>query len=567
MAKMIPPFFDDDVPRGERELFRRLRDDPATADWTVLHSLGIAKHPRQREGEADFVVIVPGAGVLCLEVKSHSSVARSADGVWSLGGKTERRGPFKQSSEAMYAIQDRLASRGLASVPLFWGVCFTHCNFGVVNPGEWHDWQVIDSAALRSGPVSRAVGRALAQGRAHLAGTPSTAARFGAGSTAPSAEQCAKVVAALRPAFEFTESPKAARARREDEIAEFTDEQCALLDTLEGNQRIIVQGAAGTGKTFIALEAARRYAAAGKRVLLCCYNRLLGDVLRAAVEDVPGVEARTLHAYMRGLPGVVDGPRSDYYWSDRLPESALDVILDQGRPEYDVLVVDEAQDLLTEPYLDVMDASLSGGLASGQWLMFGDFTRQAIYTGGHQEGLDLLGVRSPHAVRAYLAVNCRNVPNISQYIETATRLVPRYAKVRRRDNGRLTTQEWWDTPEEQEQLLEKHLGRLLASGFGRDEIVILSPVGEGAAWRWQEARRDPPLRKAGQSAPGRIRYATVQAFKGLDAPAVVVTDVSGLGNAHEEALLYVAASRATDDLTLLTRTTARQQFIDRITGD
>lgn len=64
MARMIPPSFDPAVTPspGEREVFQRLRDDPGTEGWTVLHSLGIALHPRQIQGEADFVIIVPGKG-------------------------------------------------------------------------------------------------------------------------------------------------------------------------------------------------------------------------------------------------------------------------------------------------------------------------------------------------------------------------------------------------------------------------------------------------------------------------------------------------------------------------
>lgn len=45
MARMIPPSFTSHtVSQGEVDIFHALKDAPQTKDWTVLHSLDIAKH-------------------------------------------------------------------------------------------------------------------------------------------------------------------------------------------------------------------------------------------------------------------------------------------------------------------------------------------------------------------------------------------------------------------------------------------------------------------------------------------------------------------------------------------
>jgi hypothetical protein len=62
---MIPPLVAADAPKGEKQLFARLRDDPNARDWLVLHSFDIRRHVARAEGEADMVVVVPGLGVLC----------------------------------------------------------------------------------------------------------------------------------------------------------------------------------------------------------------------------------------------------------------------------------------------------------------------------------------------------------------------------------------------------------------------------------------------------------------------------------------------------------------------
>jgi len=47
---------------------------------------------------------------------------------------------------------------------------------------------------------------------------------------------------------------------------------------------------------------------------------------------------------------------------------------------YDEIIIDEAQDLLRDKYLDVIDLILKGGLSAGRWRMFGDFEKQAIFS-------------------------------------------------------------------------------------------------------------------------------------------------------------------------------------------
>src|SRR3954447_3952103 len=104
MARMIPSILPNDTASpGERDLFVRVRDDPGTEDWLVLHSLAIASHVRQVQGEADFVVIVPGAGVLCLEIKAHRYVSVGSDGQWYFGSAApQSRSPFRQASDNMH---------------------------------------------------------------------------------------------------------------------------------------------------------------------------------------------------------------------------------------------------------------------------------------------------------------------------------------------------------------------------------------------------------------------------------------------------------------------------------
>ena len=63
MPKILPPQWSEFTSSAaEKRLFSVMKQMPDTDDWTILHSVGIAKHEKQMQGEADFIVIIPSAG-------------------------------------------------------------------------------------------------------------------------------------------------------------------------------------------------------------------------------------------------------------------------------------------------------------------------------------------------------------------------------------------------------------------------------------------------------------------------------------------------------------------------
>jgi hypothetical protein len=259
MAHLIPPTIPADEPsEGERLVFERFGNDHAHGDWTVFHSLDIANHRRQLEGEIDFLCVAPGKGVLVLEVKGCHELHRG-QGLWYYGNdhRGDSRGPFKQASEAMHSIRGRLVKRHpeLAHVVFWSAVCFPFIDFREPSE-EWHSWQVIDGRALRARSIGDLCEGVLDQARKLL--VEKQIPWFHAEEHAPTEQQCQALVNALRPDFEFFESPKSRVRRLDEEIKHFTEEQFAALDQIEANPRIVFDGPAGTGKTLLAIEAARR---------------------------------------------------------------------------------------------------------------------------------------------------------------------------------------------------------------------------------------------------------------------------------------------------------------------
>src|SRR3954469_6765379 len=272
MARMIPAVISPDTPSpGEREVFRRLRDDPGTRDWIALHSFELPAHKTQVRGEADFVILVPGAGMLCLEVKAHTSVKCTLDGEWLMGaGPPTRRSPFKQAEDNMHSVREVLGRRrrhDADTVITWFAVLFTHTEFK--QPAvEWNEWECLDLTDFHRTPISGLVTSVLENAREKM---PRKAV-----AGVPTKEQCASIAAALRPAFEVVRSPAGRRRAHEEELRAYTESQYAALDAMRPsrNPRVIFEGPAGTGKTLLAIEASRRAVAEGQRPLLLCFNTL-----------------------------------------------------------------------------------------------------------------------------------------------------------------------------------------------------------------------------------------------------------------------------------------------------
>lgn len=549
MAKMIPPTYHaDTLSKGEKEIFLRLRDDPLTADWTVLHSLDIANHQKQVSGEIDFVVIVPTKGVLCVEVKACHHLARR-DGLWYYGNSTvpDRRGPFKQASQAMHSMRKKLIAKDytLSSI-LFWSaVVFPYIPFSAQSE-EWHSWQVIDHSRFQTRSIGVLFNQVLDCARTFVSENPSTA--WVLGHTEPTSAQCTLIANMLRPNFEFFASPKSRKLQQHEQLKYYTVEQFSALDAMEMNPRVLFGGPAGTGKTLLAIEAARRSSQVRRKVLFLCYNRLLGNWLQEQIAQLQAhVTCRTLHSHMLTVTGL-PARSSSTFWQYELPSSAVDRLLEIEDSEYqfDELIIDEAQDMLRDNYLDFLDLSLQGGLASGRWKLFGDFEKQAIYRAANLSLEQFQRDRATHVPIYTLRANCRNTPRIAELVHLLGGLKPGYTRILRPDDKVEPSLNYYVSNIQQDQLLVASLAQLYSEGFTASDIVILSPksgsacaAGSLTLTLWRD--RIKPIEQAKQ---GFIGYSSIHAFKGLESPVIIVTDIDAIDTEFSVSLFYIAVTRA-----------------------
>lgn len=561
MARMIPPYVASTAPKGERQLFAKLRDAPGTDDWVVFHSFDIRRHIKRSEGEADMLVVVPRQGVLCIEVKG-CDVSRK-DGLWTYmynPPRTTSVGPFRQASEAAHSVRKYLGSKELSLGALMFhsAVVFTEIDFPWRSL-EWEPWQAVGKTELLRNPIATLLTRVLEHAHAKCKSSKPVPFWYTEHSSRPNSKQVQAITNILRGDFEYTGAAMNGVVQAEAAIRRFTEEQFEAIDHINDNRRVLFRGPAGTGKTFLAIEAAKRAISQHKSTALLCFNVLLANWIKRETEQI-AADARKLgitfyagtvsrlmldvaHAEVPASAGAL-------FWEETLPILAADALLqnETPTPKFDTLLIDEAQDILTDPFLDVVDLLLEGGLAGGRWAMFGDFERQAIFAvGGVKAGEDRLRGRVGEAISTYrLRINCRNSLRIAEAVTITSGMSPGYSRVLNDGDWSDVEPLFYKNAAHQLQLLRDTISRLLKS-FSPDQIVILSTRADSASCAARltggEGFRLAPFRQDSGS-EALIRYASVHAFKGMESPAIVLTDIETIEDDQSKALLYIGMSRA-----------------------
>ena len=89
--------------------------------------------------------------------------------------------------------------------------------------------------------------------------------------------------------------------RDQDKIIwKMTQQQFNYINFIESHKRACIQGFAGTGKTVLAQEKARRAAQQGNKVLLLCFNKPLKDYLVNSLSEFEGyITVNNFHSLCR----------------------------------------------------------------------------------------------------------------------------------------------------------------------------------------------------------------------------------------------------------------------------
>jgi hypothetical protein len=491
------------------------------------------------EGEVDFLVLDPDWGWLGLEVKG-GGVARTEAGWISVdrnGVSHQISDPGKQAQRAVHAIHRYLRDRpstsaGAQRIAFCWGVVLPDLDVkGDLGP-ELPRTLIVDREDLLQ--IRIALERVSRSSSV-------------AGASVPPEEQ-QRFLTALAPQVHLVPSLASRIGEEQAILVRLTEEQTEILDTLAEVPRIAVKGAAGTGKTLVAMEKARRLAGEGKRVLLLCYNRPLAEFLAARADHFT---VKNFHALCRDLGRAANipwrppkDPAAYQEYLESEPPQQLIMALDAYPDErFDAVIVDEGQDfreywwialekLLRDPKKDVL------------WVFFDPL--QNLYGGGPTEALGLL--------TASLTWNCRNTGRIAIY---ASSLVATQPRLKPGTPEGVAIEEIRCSGEaEMVEAVRKCLYRLVVEEkIPADRIVILTPrsAQSSPVWRKKRLGNLTLVEFPNRPGPGEVTFSTLQRFKGLEADVIILCDVVKGDPTCSSHHLYVGTSRACHVLIMISR--------------
>jgi len=551
---------------SERRVYEKLGRD-LDKEWIVLHSLGLHGHATKIWGEAD-IVVLSTKGFFALEVKGGR--VSCFNGIWHYGvpghaGFSRKEDPWTQSKGTMFAIKEILEKADDRFRDLLFG-------FGVVMPMEVFTAtgaEIEPDVLLDKREFSRNLGFYVGDLQRHW--IADLQRKHGRAPRLPTLQDIRRAREILRPDVDSAYSIGSYLNGMESTLLQLSNDQIRASRRMASNPRTIVRGKAGTGKTIIAVERAQELARQGLKVLLLCFNQLLAEHIR--INLIAGGTAVDLnvwhvHALYRsvidraGMLGRLEavGPDNDDLFGTVFPQVFIEAALETEMPQWDVLVVDEAQDLLTPDNIDAFDLLLRDGLNRGRWHIFFD-PMQNIYGADVQ---DAVGKRLAEAQPALddLFENCRNTRQVAVQasmisgIDLALEGAP---------DGLNCENVYYADITSFAAVFRQQIRTLLERDVLVRDIVILSTRRrEKSLLRDVEEICGIPIvdiRSAGENA---LAFSTIHGFKGLERKVVLVIDLDEIGQEAWAMLHYAGLSRASGLLIAFLPSAARASYMAQV---
>ena len=534
--------------QAEAKVYRALRDR-LPHEYTVLFQVGWILRKEEehaKDGEIDFMVCHPEFGYLCIEVKGGGVGFDAANGEWYSVDRNNSRhsikNPAGQALRAKYSIRSKLIEH-----PRWRSLSLGNvlCGHAVFFP------DVGDANALRRPDLPVALIGSAKDLQDPRLWIEEAFAYWGSdvGHFSPLGRRGVELIRDVF-ARSFEASPLVASrlAEQESRRLVLTKDQMRVLDLLRSHRRVAVSGGAGTGKTVLALEKARRLAAEGFKTLLTCYNRPLADHLAGICTGVGNLDVMSFHQLChrqveraRQVSGrdLVNEAKVTYPGKDlydvQLP-NALAYSLELLPDRYDAIVCDEGQDFREEYWVPIE-------------LLLSDYDRAPLYV-FYDNNQNIYGRAGSFPIRDEpftLTTNCRNTAPIHSAAYRHYKGVPVEPPDNDGDEVLFETSPGLDAQAVKVQA--KIVDLIAHHGVPAGEIAVLIADARRKADYYAALQRlslpkQVSWLEEGVRCANRVLLETVQRFKGLESTVVILWGVDALEERHRKELLYVGVSRA-----------------------
>lgn len=524
MAVMIPSTPHKYTPSSmEGLMFEALKTLPDT--YFVFHSFKINRIIKEeyRQSEVDFVIFNSRLGILCLEAKAGQV---KYDGCWKYANdeKMKNGGPFRQAEDNKYdllqCLKDSKYSALAGKCKFMHAVWFPSRTTVEINqlplPLEADKAVILtrDEFERPEELLEKKIKQIFAL-KLEKSNVETTLSDY-------EAELILKNI--LCPKFDVFPTA-AGKAKIKDMVFHrLISEQMNILNFISEQNTAVIHGAAGTGKTVIAVEKAKRHAVEGEKVLFLCFNSQLADFLSENYE-YDNVDYMTISSLATKWTG-----KNDF---DSLKKK-LEEHYFNGTFPYKHIIIDEAQDFGKENldeaniikwFRDIIVDTKE----NGTFYLFCD-KLQLMYSSNIPEYIDKADCKLT------LYKNCRNTENIAK--TSVSQFKERKIKLKENSLIGVPTQLYFSEDNVCE-IIDSVIAENLKDGL--KDIVILTMTTEenSVLYKYAEKVSKDVLCYKG------YKFTTCRKFKGLEAEAVILVDVNkDTFNDKNKMIFYVGASRA-----------------------
>lgn len=491
-------------------------------EYYVFHSLRLSTVVDNtfHESETDFVVFNKRLGILCLEAKAGQ--VRYENGYWLYGSgePMHNGGPFNQAASNKWKLIKYFENHRFASI-------LEKCKF--LHAVWFPSISESDVRGMRlpteSDKALIMTKEALVDPQPYLERILSMELPNGKETNLTEQEVNRILREVLCPQFNVFPSVTFESDLKKIIFHRMLEEQSGILNFLSEQKTAVINGAAGTGKTMIAVEKAQRHASAGERVLFLCYNVQLKNYLS---ENYPhdNIDYYTISGLACRL---CDTATPNY---EKLKSMLEDMYVFDSFP-YMHVVIDEGQDFGTEAVEET-------GIIEIMKSIITDIKPDNASFYIFYDKLQLVQARtipqyiSDSDCKLTLYRNCRNTENIATtslapIAERRPKLIDGCVK------GVPAKLHFCASDDKAWEKIDLIIDTL--KGQGVKDIVILTCKTENTSIMSNVVSNGLYRNK--------YRFSTCRKFKGLEADAVILTDADEDVFEEEKALLYyVGTSRA-----------------------
>jgi len=524
---------------AEKSVYNRLEKLAETHD--VFYSKRFVNNEgRKREFEVDFIIAKPNRYVIVLEVKG--GVMSYKNEQWFQNGNLVTKSPELQVSSNCHALVKKYNQLS-RQIPFMWMLCFPDCEIpsGTKLPTNLTPYHILDRNGLYD------IKKSISLCMEHLINQePQQNIRD---------YIYANFKTDLLRDIGFVKTLGTSIKYQEETFVELTSKQLGLIDAIEENKRIIIHGAAGTGKTIVAKHLALKLFEKEESVLFLCFNRLLSNKIRESINlrnvDQEEFQVSTFHSIARDII-TNDDPlwwkknsrNEDDFWSLDVPSKMDEVLNSYTGQKYSTIIIDEGQDF-KEFWFDVLFKLCK--LDARRYIFLDSM--QNIF--GHYSE-----VPDKDSYFSYrLKDNLRNTKNIVDYINKKVDTKVHVAK-KSPEGDQVTEIECTNSVETIKKLKDIVENLIENQSIKTSQILILiNGAKQGSPITDVKKIGSYPLKSLDRRARferGVIHFTNIKTFKGLEQDVLILLDDIPSSDSNYKKLFYTQATRAKHRLYILT---------------